>query len=84
MLIVCYFVPLLKNESNSPSSPLALSSFPANLSAPSSSDGFTGGGTDGRGGEESSRRASPFTDKPSPLQRESEGEKTKDLLVPLF
>lgn len=37
------FVLLLKNESNSPSSPFAPSSFPANLSGPPSSDGFTGG-----------------------------------------
>lgn len=43
-----YFVSLLKNESNSPSSPLAPSLFPANLSAPLLSDGFTGGGRDGR------------------------------------
>ena len=37
-------MPLLKNESNSPSSPLARSLFLANLSAPLLSDGFTGGG----------------------------------------
>lgn len=55
-------MPLLKNESNSPSSPLAPSLFLANLSAPLLSDGFTGGGRDGRGEEEKKQmQKSPFT-----------------------
>lgn len=60
-----YFVPLLKNESNSPSSPLAPSLFPANLSAALLSDGFAGGGRDGR--EEKNRCRTPHSQaKPLP------------------
>lgn len=69
-------MPLLKNESNSPSSPLAPSLFLANLSAPLLSDGFTGGGRDGRG-EKNRRRTLHSQAKPLP-------QKKKALLVLLF
>ncbi len=63
-------MPLLKNESNSPSSPLAPSLFPANLSAPLLSDGSTGGGRDGRG-EKNRRRTLHSQAKPLPQKKKS-------------
>ena len=75
-------MPLLKNESNSPSSPLAPSLFLANLSAPLLSDGFTGGGRDGRGEEEKKQmQKSPFTGRTFTSEKRK---KKKTLLVPLF
>lgn len=74
-----YFVPLLKNESNSPSSPLAPSLFLANLSAPLLSDGFTGGGRDGRG-EKNRRRTLHSQAKPLPLKKQ----KKKNLVSASF
>lgn len=74
-------MPLLKNESNSPSSPLAPSLFPANLSAPLSSDGFTGAGRDGSG-EKNKRRALHSQTNLHLCRGGGGGEKA--LLVPLF
>lgn len=62
-------MPLLKNESNSPSSPLAPSLLLANLSAPLLSDGFTYGGRDGR--EEKNRRRSLHSQSKSLPQKKS-------------
>lgn len=71
-----YFVPLLKNESNSPSSPLAPSSFPSKLSDPPSSDGFTGGGRE--------ERTAPISHSRTNLHLSSKKKREKRLVSFLF